>query len=230
MSEERQNYYAVIPSYILNAKDITSDEKLLYALISSLSNEKGYCYASNAYFAKRFGKTDRSIKRWLQSLTFKSYVTSEVIYGEGTKQITHRYLRIARDVTRDKYDPTPRDKYDPTPRDKNVPDNNKEYINNKDINIYGKKSFKIPTITEIIKQIELKGYDVDAEKFNTYYDANNWAGVKSWKRCLATWHNNSQDKPKKKEEPTDADIDSWVEEEEGKENSNGFEIRATEVL
>ena len=224
MSEEQQNYYAVIPSYILNAKDITEGQKLLYALISSLSNDKGFCYASNAYFAKRFGKTPRSIQLWINTLTAKGYISSKLNYKKGSKQVESRHIRIAKNFT------TPHEENFTTSGEENFVDNNKEYINNKEINIYKKKGPKIPTLLEIQKQIELKGYDVDAEKFNTYYDANNWAAVKSWKRCLATWHNNSKDKPKKKEEPTDADIDSWVAELEEKENSNELEIRATEVL
>ncbi len=186
MTSEKQNYYAVIPSDILNANDLTSDEKLLYALITSLSNEKGYCYASNSYFAKRFGKTDRSIKRWLQSLTSKSYVTSEVIYGEGTKQITNRYLRIARDV------PRGRDKYDPRGRDKYVLDNNKD-INNKDINIkkINKKKFFKPDLIDVQKYFLEKGYKANPKEFFDYYNENQWKGVKNWKQRAVTWESNN---------------------------------------
>ena len=186
MTSEKQNYYAVIPSDILNANDLTSDEKLLYALITSLSNEKGYCYASNSYFAKRFGKTDRSIKRWLQSLTSKSYVTSEVIYGEGTKQITNRYLRIARDV------PRGRDKYAPRGRDKYVLDNNKD-INNKDINIkkINKKKFFKPDLIDVQKYFLEKGYKANPKEFFDYYNENQWKGVKNWKQRAVTWESNN---------------------------------------
>ncbi len=186
MSNEQQNYYAVIPSVILNANDLTSDEKLLYALITSLSNEKGYCYASNSYFAKRFGKTDRSIKRWLQALTSKSYVTSEVIYREGTKQITNRYLRIARDV------PRGRDKYDPRGRDKYVLDNNKD-INNKDINIkkINKKKFLKPDLIDVEKYFLEKGYKANPKEFFDYYNENQWKGVKNWKQRAVTWESNN---------------------------------------
>ena len=186
MSNEQQNYYAVIPSVILNANDLTSDEKLLYALITSLSNEKGYCYASNSYFAKRFGKTDRSIKRWLQALTSKSYVTSEVIYREGTKQITNRYLRIARDV------PRGRDKYDPRGRDKYVLDNKKD-INNKDINIkkINKKKFLKPDLIDVEKYFLEKGYKANPKEFFDYYNENQWKGVKNWKQRAVTWESNN---------------------------------------
>ena len=231
-NENEQNYYAVIPSYILNAKDITSDEKLLYALISSLANEKGYCYASNAYFAKRFGKSERSIKRWLSNLVSKNYVFSKVNYKLGSKQVESRHLNICNDLGPEMS--LPRDKNVPTPRDKNVPDSIKYNNNKKDINIcnteyrnaaiqeakddeirkhqeYERKKREkfmknLPTIPEIQKQIELKGYDVDAEKFHRYYDADNWRDVKSWKRSLVTWHNNSKNYKLKKEQPSVNDL------------------------
>ena len=42
-------YYAIIPSTILFNEKIKSNEKLLYAVITVLSNKEGYCYASNGY-------------------------------------------------------------------------------------------------------------------------------------------------------------------------------------
>jgi len=232
-NENEQNYYAVIPSYILNAKDITSDEKLLYALISSLANEKGYCYASNAYFAKRFGKSESSIKRWLSSLVLKNYVLSKVNYKLGSKQVESRHLNICNDLGPEMNPPG--SKNEPTPGSKNELDTIKDNNNKKDINIcnteymnaaiqeakddeirkhqeYERKKREkfiknLPTIPEIQKQIELKGYDVDAETFHRYYDADNWKGVKSWKRSLATWASNSKIKTQlKKEEPSVKDL------------------------
>tara|TARA_R110002051_G_scaffold110208_2_gene182837 strand:- start:314 stop:970 length:657 start_codon:yes stop_codon:yes gene_type:complete len=195
MSNEQQNYYAVIPSHILNAKDLISDEKLLYALVASLSNETGYCFASNAYFAKKFGKSKRSIERWMKSLLSKGYITSKKIYEKGTKQIISRYLSIAQDggTPTDKNVAPPTDKNGGTPTDKNGGDSIKEEEGFKEeINICEKNSFKVPSLSKIEAFIKEKGYNVDAKGFFTYYDADNWRGVKSWKRRVATFHNNSQ--------------------------------------
>lgn len=52
MSEENKiGYYAVIPATILFNKDLKANEKLLYAIITILSNKEGYCFASNAYLS-----------------------------------------------------------------------------------------------------------------------------------------------------------------------------------
>ena len=52
MSEENKiGYYAVIPATILFNKDLKANEKLLYAIVTILSNKEGYCFASNAYLS-----------------------------------------------------------------------------------------------------------------------------------------------------------------------------------
>ena len=46
-------------------EDIKNDLRLLI-IISSLTAEKGYCYASNKYFAEIFNTTEETIsKTWL---------------------------------------------------------------------------------------------------------------------------------------------------------------------
>ena len=53
--ENKIGYYAVIPATILFNKDLKANEKLLYAIITILSNKEGYCFASNAYLSNLLG-------------------------------------------------------------------------------------------------------------------------------------------------------------------------------
>lgn len=56
MNEENKiGNYAVIPATILFNKDLKANEKLLYAIITILSNKEGYCFASNAYLSNLLG-------------------------------------------------------------------------------------------------------------------------------------------------------------------------------
>ena len=48
------NYYAIIPSEVRYDSKLKANEKLLFAEITSLTNKKGYCYASNEYFASLY--------------------------------------------------------------------------------------------------------------------------------------------------------------------------------
>ena len=62
-------YYAIIPSTILFNEKIKSNEKLLYAVITVLSNKEGYCYASNGYLARLLNAQPHTISK--MGFTFK---------------------------------------------------------------------------------------------------------------------------------------------------------------
>lgn len=63
----RPSYFAIIPASVRYA-DINSSAKLLYGEITALSNQEGYCYAANKYFAELYGVDTRTISRWLDEL------------------------------------------------------------------------------------------------------------------------------------------------------------------
>jgi hypothetical protein len=52
-------------------------EKVLFVEINSLDNERG-CFASNAYFAKFFGVSDRQIRTVISSLRTKGFVSVSI--------------------------------------------------------------------------------------------------------------------------------------------------------
>ena len=51
----RVGYYSIIPATILFNKELKATAKLLYALITALSNKEGYCFASNKYLGEKLG-------------------------------------------------------------------------------------------------------------------------------------------------------------------------------
>ena len=44
--EENVGYYSIIPATILYNKELKANEKLLYAIITSLACKEGYCFAT----------------------------------------------------------------------------------------------------------------------------------------------------------------------------------------
>ena len=70
-------------------------EKLLLVEISSLDNEQG-CFAGNGYFSDFFELSKTRVSVIINSLVSKGYITSTLIYKEGTKQILKRVLKISR--------------------------------------------------------------------------------------------------------------------------------------
>jgi hypothetical protein len=62
-AEPQRNYYAVITANILYNKKITARQKLLVAMISNMSEQKGFCWASNSHFAECLECDERTIQR-----------------------------------------------------------------------------------------------------------------------------------------------------------------------
>lgn len=92
--ENKKSYYAIIPANVRYDKNLTANAKLLYGEITALCNEKGYCWANNSYFAELYGVSKTSISKWIKQLSDKGYVTSKIIYKEGTKEIEDRHIYI----------------------------------------------------------------------------------------------------------------------------------------
>ena len=64
--ENKKSYYAVVPANVRYDSNICANSKLLYGEITALCNEKGYCWASNQYFADLYDVSKISISRWIK--------------------------------------------------------------------------------------------------------------------------------------------------------------------
>lgn len=94
ITKERPAYYAIIPASVRYDKRITPNAKLLYGEITALCNDKGYCWASNEYFATLYGVSKGSISSWIGQLSKAGYISLQMIYRDGSKEILHRYIRL----------------------------------------------------------------------------------------------------------------------------------------
>lgn len=158
MEEQQRSYYAIIPANVRYDKDLAPNAKLLYGEITALCNEKGYCWASNQYFAELYGVSILSIKRWVNSLVTKGYVYRTLTYKPNSKEVDKRILSIDGGI---KIDTTSVQKcYDTSIKNdtsssiKNDTDNNTS-INNtfNNTNIYkGKKKQKSETVNSVIAE------------------------------------------------------------------------------
>jgi len=84
-----------IPKEIWLAKELGWSEKVLLVEIDSLDGENG-CFASNEYLADFFKLSKDRISKMISSLRDKGYITVQLVYKEGTKQIDKRIIRIVR--------------------------------------------------------------------------------------------------------------------------------------
>ena len=82
-----------IPKQIWESPLLTLQEKVFFTEIDSLDNEEG-CFASNGYFAEFFGLSKTRVSLVIKSLIVKRYITSVIIYKEGSKEILKRVLKV----------------------------------------------------------------------------------------------------------------------------------------
>ncbi len=120
MEHNEPNYFAVIPTRILFHDGLIPSAILLYGAIASLTQEKGYCWAKDSYFANKFNVSKTTVQNWLKSLEEFEFIRREVVYKEGSKEILHRYIRILEKPTQENLR---------TPTQENLRDNNKSFNN-----------------------------------------------------------------------------------------------------
>lgn len=92
---ENKNYYAIIPAPVRYCKNLKANEKLMYGELTALSNDKGFCFASNEYFSNLYDVSKTSISKWISNLEKNAFIKIKMIYKPGTKQIKQRQIYIA---------------------------------------------------------------------------------------------------------------------------------------
>ena len=210
MTESKKSYYAVIPANVRYDESLPPNAKLLYGEITALCNTEGYCWASNKYFAELYGVSILSIKRWVKALSDRGYITTQLIYKEGSKEIDTRYIQICNEVVSKMIRGSI--KNESTCGIKNDTDNitsinttlnnTNEYIDKSDKP--KRKRFTPPTLEEVQAYCKERHNNVYAKKFYDYYTASDWYydkgdKVKSWKQKVITWEGRNNHKEEKEE-------------------------------
>lgn len=90
----KKGYYAILPANVRYDKNLTPNAKLLYAEITALTSDKGFCWATNSYFAELYGVTKASITGWIKSLEENGYISIKMMYGKSGKNIERRCIYI----------------------------------------------------------------------------------------------------------------------------------------
>jgi len=177
---DKPSYYAIIPANVRYNNEIKPNAKLLYGEITCLSNNEGFCWAMNQYFAELYEVDKKTISRWIGQLKKFGYIDVQVNYREGTKQIKSRYIKLT----------TPSDEIVPTlgtklslPRDEIVT------VNSTSNNITS--VFKTPSIQMVAEYCAKRQNKIDAETFIDFYASKNWMigknKMSNWKACVRTW-------------------------------------------
>ena len=159
---QRIGYYAVIPATVLFNERLKPNEKLLYALITALSNKEGYCYASNKYLGEKLGVDPVTVSRWITDLRRNNYVFVDIMRNEKKEIICRRIF--PNDVPYRLNNQYPyilknQEGIDEKVKDNNIIDNN--INNNNSINQSYQSIDKIDVMDETAAYMELIRENID---------------------------------------------------------------------
>lgn len=90
MNNEQPNYYSILTANVRYDRELKANEKLLFSEITALANKRGYCTATNNYFANLYRKSKTTISNWINHLKEKGYL--KVYLEKDGSQIIGRKL------------------------------------------------------------------------------------------------------------------------------------------
>lgn len=122
MAEPTKSYYAIIPANVRYDDDLSANAKLLYGEITCLCNQKGCCWATNAYFAKLYNVSKVTVSRWITQLKDKGYIYVDFRTNDNTTMEQVRVMSIVNTPYQKCYGG--HNKNDKPPLNKNDKDNN----------------------------------------------------------------------------------------------------------
>ena len=208
---EKPSYFAILTADVRYDKTLKPLARLLYAEITALCNKEGYCWSSNQYFADLYEVDPKTVSGWIGQLKTKGYITVQLEYKEGTKQVLKRYIRINEGGMDKIMDTLPIKKCIPSPQNDGDPphkimEDNKT-INNTFNNTTNKGTrFTPPSVDEVSDYCNQRNNSVDAETFIDFYQAKGWMvgknKMKDWKACVRTWETNRKQRSKPKQQGT----------------------------
>lgn len=208
---EKPSYFAILIADVRYDKTLKPLARLLYAEITALCNKEGYCWSSNQYFADLYEVDPKTVSGWIGQLKTKGYITVQLEYKEGTKQVLKRYIRINERGMDKIMDTLPIKKCIPSPQNDGDPphkimEDNKT-INNTFNNTTNKGTrFTPPSVDEVNDYCNQRNNLVDPQTFIDFYQAKGWMvgknKMKDWKACVRTWETNRKQRSKPKQQGT----------------------------
>lgn len=101
--EYESSYFLILTSEVLEDERLTDFQKLLFAAITGLCKQRGYCWASNDYLEKKLHRKVTQVSTGISKLVELGYLNREIVYKRKqeangkivtTKQISYRKLTV----------------------------------------------------------------------------------------------------------------------------------------
>ncbi|MBO7667072.1 MAG: helix-turn-helix domain-containing protein [Firmicutes bacterium] len=93
MGEIQTAYWAVVPAPVRHDPELRPNAKLLYAEISALCDQRGYCWATNEALGEIFGISAKTVSALISQLEDREYLAVELV-RTPKGQVKQRQIRL----------------------------------------------------------------------------------------------------------------------------------------
>jgi len=183
-TQMKPTYYAIIPAAVRYDSSLKPAAKLMFGEITALSQVEGYCYAANAYFAELYNVSKETVSRWINSLKKAGYISVEMTYKPGTKEVDKRIIKVVTEIS------IPSPQNNQTPHDKKIKDNITSNNNT--------RNNKLATLNEIEEACKKGNLLVDANKFYNYYESKGGIKLSGLEKALGFWEERERQASRKR--------------------------------
>lgn len=90
--DSKSGQWAILPAAVRYDKKLPANAKLIYAEIAAKINEDGYCFASNGFFAERFGLKEDTVSGLVRRLAEADYIRIDLDSGRQNRDKRRIYL------------------------------------------------------------------------------------------------------------------------------------------
>lgn len=202
MNKSKKSYYAIIPASVRYDKRVKPLARLLYGELTALSNEKGFCWASNKYFAELYEVTNETVSRWISQLAEYGYIRLSI--SRAGKKIVGRKIYLSESPIDENVNTScqknqeDNDEKINTPIDKMIKENTTDYNNTDNNTMIRERTsrFTPPTVEQVDEYLAEKRNNGETVNFTgcvfiDFYASRGWMigknKMKDWKAAVRTW-------------------------------------------
>lgn len=195
----RARQFVLIPAAVLDDRRIKAAEKIFFAEIMALSNNTGYCYATNTYFRTLYGVSVTTLQGWLANLKTYGYIKIDVIRNPDNSVKERRITPYCLDFAPygDNLGESPEILGEPSPENLLNPPPKNRQKNNTILNNTGKnkrestREARPKSIEDVRAYCRERNNRVNVDRWYAHYESNGWKvgrnPMKDWKAAIRKW-------------------------------------------
>lgn len=184
--------FIIIPESIYRDERLSPRAVLLYGLVWAFSNERGFCWASNAALAERLHVSKSRLSHLVSELRRHGFVRLQTDPETGVRHICP-VAKNNEGIANFSYTHC-RKQQDPSLN--SATGEYKQIINKSTDTPATRKRFQPPSVSEVADYCRERGNTINAEQFVDFYEARGWKlgrqTMRDWKAAVRTWERREQ--------------------------------------